>query len=409
MSVSSSNILDEYVGMYLESLKDGSYSSSDEVKNNTKNLEFEVKFGTGSSNKEITKFDNDNVTQRILSNGFVLKSTSNLLRIYPNRKSYRVEINGMDKIISYCKNNKLELDPSSKTSMGDFIIKKNAVVIKKDDMNTTEVKPYDYPDFNFRISLKTEENIEPEDIEGLTKTFRFMSRNTFINKDPNCPLKIDISIIKTASSVMFLESNIMNARPTSYEIEIELLNELCEKMALEKITSYLRNTIKLILSGFQNSNFPISNKEEKDTINDYMKLIWGQRHRDNIKILPKHFMGPSSFTLQLQNIMEIEKPSGLSSNIRYDYTVTEKADGERKLLFVNPSGKLYFINTNMNIQFTGVITKDKSLFNTIIDGEHITHNKEHKYINLYAAFDLYYLNEQDVRKKQFSNTFELES
>jgi hypothetical protein len=410
MSVSSSKTLDEYTSIYLDTLRNDSYYSSDEEKSSVKNLEFEVKFGTGSSKKDITKFDNDNVTNRILSNGFVLKSTSNLLRIYPNRKPYRVEINGMDKIISYCKSNKLEVDPSTKKLTGAFIIKKNALVrINKEDRIFTEIKPYDYADFNFKMSLKTEENIEPEDIEGLTKKFRFMNRNTFIHKDPNCPLQIDISVIKTAESTTFIDSNIMNARPASYEIEIELLNDVSVKMEMKKIASYLRNTIKLIISGFQNSNFPISTKEEKDTVNEYMRLIWGPKHRDNIKILPKHFMGPSSFTLQIQNIIEIDKPVNLSSNIRYDYTVTEKADGERKLLFINQLGKLYFINTNMNIQFTGILTTDNSLFNTIIDGEHITHNKENKYINLYAAFDIYYLNSQDVRRNQFSRATDSES
>jgi hypothetical protein len=390
MPVTSSTPLDGYVGIYLDSLKNGS-SSSDEGKN----LEFEVKFGTGGSNKGITKIDNDNVIQRIMSNGFVSKTNSNLLRIYPSQKSYRVEITGMEKIVNYCKSNKLVDDDS-------FIEKKNASV--KKDGRVVDVRPHDYDDFNFRLSLKTEEKTGAEDIERLSKTFRFMNRNTFRHTDPNCPIQIDISIVKTARSSTFINSNIMNANSnTTYEIEIELLNDVCAKLEKEAVTSYLRNTIKLIMSGFQNSNFPISNKEQKDTANEYMRLIWGSRYRDDSKIMSKHFMGPSSFTLQIPNIIEIDKPVTFSSNIRYDYTVTEKADGERKLLFITPTGRLYFINTNMNIQFTGVLTTDRTMFNTIIDGEHITHNKEHKYINLYAAFDIYYLNKEDVRGKQFTH------
>jgi hypothetical protein len=397
MPVSSSTPLDDYVGVYLDSLKNGS-SSSDDGKSisssSIKHLEFEVKFGTGRTRKEITKIDNDNVTHRIMSNGFVLKSNSNLLRIYPSSRSYRVEISGMDKIINYCKSNKLVDEP---------FIEKNNVTIKKDG-RSDELRSYDYDDFNFRISLKTEETIKSEDIERRSKTFRFMSRNTFIRKDPKCPLQIDISVVKTSSSSTFMNSNIMSSSSnTTYEIEIELLNDVCVKMEKEKIGSYLRNIIKLIMSGFQNSNFPISNNEQHGTVNEYMKLIWGSRYRDNGKILSKHFMGPSSFTLQIPNIIEIDKPSTISANIRYDYTVTEKADGERKLLFINPTGRLYFINTNMNIQFTGIITSDKHVFNTIIDGEHITHDKEHKYINLYAAFDIYYLDALDVRERQFSH------
>ena len=88
-------------------------------------------------------------------------------------------------------------------------------------------------------------------------------------------------------------------------------------------------------------------------------------------------------------------------NIRNGYTVTEKADGERKLLYIDETGKLFPIDTNMNVQFTGAKTVRTELFNTLIDGEHIPHNKEKKFINLYAAFDIYYKNGEDIREKPF--------
>ena len=62
------------------------------------------------------------------------------------------------------------------------------------------------------------------------------------------------------------------------------------------------------------------------------------------------------------------------------------------------------IDMNMNVQFTGAITRDKTLFKTLMDGEHITTNKLGKYMNLYAAFDIYFVNGLDMRKKAFVNT-----
>ena len=47
------------------------------------------------------------------------------------------------------------------------------------------------------------------------------------------------------------------------------------------------------------------------------------------------------------------------ANIRNNYTVTDKADGLRKLLFINNKGKIYLITTNMNVEFTGCILKIK--------------------------------------------------
>jgi hypothetical protein len=100
------------------------------------------------------------------------------------------------------------------------------------------------------------------------------------------------------------------------------------------------------------------------------------------------------------NIAPINENS-TQPNIRKDFVVTEKADGERHLLFISNTGKIYLINTNMDIIFTGARTKKEGCFNTIIDGELIRHDKSGKFINLYAAFDIYYLEKKDVRGLTF--------
>jgi hypothetical protein len=89
-------------------------------------------------------------------------------------------------------------------------------------------------------------------------------------------------------------------------------------------------------------------------------------------------------------------------NIRTNYSVTEKADGQRKLLFVAPkTGRIYLIDMNMNVQFTGAVSLNSKLHNTLIDGEHIVHNKNGDFINLYLAFDVYYVHKADVRARLF--------
>jgi hypothetical protein len=68
----------------------------------------------------------------------------------------------------------------------------------------------------------------------------------------------------------------------------------------------------------------------------------GQTH-----ILNQYIGGYSSYTLQLKNIVPIN-PELNVPNIRNDFVVTDKADGDRHLLFINDKGKIYLINTNMN-------------------------------------------------------------
>ena len=84
------------------------------------------------------------------------------------------------------------------------------------------------------------------------------------------------------------------------------------------------------------------------------------------------------------------------------FCVTDKADGERKMLYIGNNLSLYFINTNLEIQFTGVKIKNMADYkNTLIDGEYITSNKSGESISLYAAFDIYFFKGDDVRNNPF--------
>ena len=117
-------------------------------------------------------------------------------------------------------------------------------------------------------------------------------------------------------------------------------------------------------------------------------------------ITSRNFIGPNSITLQLKNIAPIDENSN-EPNIRKDFVVTEKADGQRHLLYINNHGRIYLINMNMSVIFTGAKTQDNNFFNTIIDGELILHDKTGKFINLYAAFDIYYAKKTDIRSWSF--------
>ena len=64
------------------------------------------------------------------------------------------------------------------------------------------------------------------------------------------------------------------------------------------------------------------------------------------------------------------------------------------------NNKLYFIDTNHNVQFTGVSATMGKRF-TIIDGEYITVNKKGQSIHQFAAFDIYVMNDTDCRKYPF--------
>ena len=167
----------------------------------------------------------------------------------------------------------------------------------------------------------------------------------------------------------------------------------------EELYNDLKKTIKYILIGLQESNFPIGISEQNIIAENYFKLIKGKEFLKDKKYTSKDFIGPSSSTLQLENLLdevEINDTNKYIPNIRNNYTVTDKADGMRKLLYVNSDGKLYFITTLLTIEFTGCFTENKDLFNSILDGEHILHNKKNEFINLFAVFDIYFINNKNV-------------
>ena len=384
-------------------------------------LEFEVKFGTIGV-KSITRINYDNIIKKLLSSGFTIDANVYLLRIqneYRDQRTGRVsqsnirtEINGLQNIRLYCQSNKLDaLEPSSIA-----YIQKSPFTNDRSINTAVSVN-----DFNFRAMFSKEKRLEKNSPLVKTmldnwvdqkKTFRYLNR--FKLKHPSLPVIVDMSIVKDSRKqgrFYVPEYNIHDAGVFTalekYEVEIETINQLVGigtpfHTAENLNTQVLKPVIKYVLAGMQETNYPISYPEQTAVMQDYMKLLWGNEHASNIT--PANFVGPSSYTLEMKNIKPLNKDSS-APNIRDNYTVTDKADGERKLLFISPNGgRIYLINTNMDFQFTGTLAKNPEVWNTLIDGEHVLYDKKKKFINMYAAFDLYYINGKDIRANAFVST-----
>lgn len=384
-----------------------------------KNHELEIRFGTRGI-KPLNKNDYDNVIKKLKSSGFtsVNEVGTPSLKIqceYLDKNigkfklsNIRISINDLNEIQKYCKSNNLKEIYSKKNHTINFLNKNNVFV------DNQKLNPVNFDDFNFRVSYQIEEEVSLSSKNFIIqnwnknkKVFRYINRVTFKNKD--YPVNVDISISKfntdNKRTYTIEESNVFNC-PEKIEIELEIDNTkigpYTDFDTSEKILNALRKVIKIVLSGLQNTNYPVSYLEQKNVMMEYLKCVHVDDKNFNIekRVFPSDFIGPSSFTLQLSNISEIDDNSNVP-NIRKDFVVTEKADGERHLMFINSQGRIYLINTNMNIIFTGAFTKNNELFNSLLDGELILHDKLGKFINLYAAFDIYFLNKVDVRVLPF--------
>jgi hypothetical protein len=405
------------------------YSTNPYIKTNI-NSELEVKFGTKGI-KQLTRNDYDNVIRKLKSSGFgIIGDSEGVYNLRVNCEfldsvtgrfklsDVRTEIKGLHNIQKYCGSDDIKLIYKDSPTSIDFIHKKPGFI------NKERVYPVDFDDFNFRVSYQIEENVKTgiknftlENWKKSKKEFRFMNRVSFEHTD--YPFIVDLSIVKYSNKspdkfgrenrgqmirvYTLSESNVLNNQEI-FEMEIEVNNRKIGPGTSfntpELIVESLRKVIKIVLSGLQGTNFPISYPEQKLVIESYMRLIWKDEQQTNKYITSKNFIGPNSITLQILNIAQIDENSN-EANIRKNFVVTEKADGERHLMYISDEGKMYLINTNMDVIFTGAKTHNKECFNSLIDGELISHDKNGKFINLYAAFDIYYVKKEDIRAYTF--------
>jgi hypothetical protein len=387
--------------------------------------ELEVRFGTMGF-KNITNIEFNNVMKKLKSLNFICSDENYTLKIgseFTDKKTgqtkdsnVRTEISGLHNIQAYCNSNSLT------EKMTPQFNQKSLYKNEKDEL----IRPININEYNIKISLQQENIINTHSSFAKNimsnwgdhkKTFRYINRVSFTHFD--LPIRVDMSIVKESNNEEFENkgrkfkrmkseysietSNVFN-NSEKYEIEIEVLND---KVGLgtnfkdsKKIATGLRKSIKYVMSGLQNTNYPISYTEINKIGTEYLKTINGKDYNEKMRMYPRYFPGPGSATLQIRNIAPINEDANIP-NIRNNYTVTDKADGLRKLMYISKNGKIYLIDTNMNVQFTGAITKNIDLTETVLDGEHILHNKKGEFINLFAAFDIYVSNKSNVRSNSF--------
>ena len=406
---------------------------------NRKTAELEVRF-QGIGGQPLTKIDYDNIIQHLYAAGFTTPNPdgTNILRIQPEyvdaRKgvtklsNIRAEVVGVDLIEEYCATNSIQHLlhlPSTMSARSDKIqfTQKTPIKKRQEDPNSDVWRPVDFRDHNFRIGYQYEQTYGPngELVRGMIeakkwadskKVFRHLNRVRFSH--PTWPVHADITILRSSAKsgkVMIphytlQEANVFN-EPESYEMELEIDNMAVgpgtKYDTLPKLLEAVRAVIRIVLSAIQGTNYPITNTEMRQVQHAYLRMVkgveQGEYDMQSHRVTSSDFIGPSSKTLQIENIVT----GGI---LLENYTVTDKADGERKMLYVADGGKLYWIDSTMRVQFTGAMTNEKKLYGSLFDGEHIKYDKKRAFINLYAVFDVYFIHRKSVREFPFVKTEE---
>jgi hypothetical protein len=323
----------------------------------------------------ISDFNNESLDIRIVSN--------------KNLEKYRLTLNDKNDIMKYCKTNKYNA--------------KNIVYgIKK---SLKQYKPIDIENYPIRLNLKYESLLNDEEqinninesIGRSKKYFRFKKRFSFMS--PSKLFRIDLSLVKSSKnrySTTFYESGILNQLP-EYEVEIEFNTKAynSSKESIENVMNELFNIIGNVLLIIEDNDYIMTIEERDNVKKEYLQLGFNldKKKVDNLSIYnpKKYFLGVQPVTLELNNLLEDD-----NSSILKNYSVTDKADGERNLLYIDSKNKVYLINNRLKIKYTGLKHKDAK---TIIDGEYITTDRFNNNIKKYMAFDVYFHKGKNVSNK----------
>lgn len=234
----------------------------------------------------------------------------------------RAEIIGIDLIQEYCRTNSIQKILDMPSSTNDKVIFTQKTRPKTAD--GVNIEAADFKDFNIRVAYQLEQIYTARSpiIRGIIqkwsdakKTFRHMNRVRFYHE--KMPFFADLSIIRksktTNKGVPMKFYTIQDAgvltNPDSYEIEMEIDNAKIgvgtEYNTNKQLINSIRQAIRIIMGGIQGTNYPISYTTKNEIQTEYMRLLHGEKYQPGW-VLPYHFAGPSSLTLQMPNIMKID-------------------------------------------------------------------------------------------------------
>ena len=274
-----------------------------------------------------------------------------------------------------------------------------------------KAKPSDNRDYDFRISSAKEitSNIPEKDKRKILKimtdelkTFRYMKRYSFKNKDGNW--RFDLSIVKASfqSVRAVADSDVFTKVLPIYEIEIEYIGDVNKKNIDIDV---LKSQITLVLKYLQDTEYPLSKSYRFQLFQDYTSSFPKHKRSDRFSSRASAFLGAMPVSLTLENVIPLDATQDkMLMNIRRknpdDYTVTEKADGDRQLLFVSSSGNVFLISRQMTFTYTGL---SGSKPGTLIDGEWL--RESHRFL----AFDMLFLEGRDIRMLPLMRSRQIES
>jgi len=310
-----------------------------------------------------------------------------------NYSNYRISIDSLERINVLLSNLSIRRNHSIFSILTNNIINqrpedsKYLYIINKIKKKSSIIDITDF-DIRFRSSEelpvpkeKLQELIHLSETERNKISFRYKDRLSYIiNANAEFDIRIDLTDIKQNMSINRLsESNSL------YELELEIIKKT-DKPFTDQMAETAYNKLLLeiyhIHQIIQKSTKIITISQKEQVLNKMKTLLYGTDKNDT-KDLP----GMQTESLENQHV---------ASELATQYSITDKADGERYFLMII-SGRIFLISNNLNIKEidSSKYPKLSAFDNTILDGEYLYIEEHNKF--MFLAFDILVYKNTDVR------------
>lgn len=300
---------------------------------------------------------------------------------------------GVDMMSRYCMNESLATAAATwkdrlvvdAADLTDLLNLGGSTSIRSDVIKTSEGKPHDS-----ELWLTTPKHYRIE------RTFEYIGES--------CLHRVKM-VRESSDSFDSMKASDVSRADVKYQYELVWTN-LTSKH--EHILSHVIRMMQII----QDTIIPITKVKAAEVRKEYLDLVSGHVDR---RTPDAQFLAPKPVTLeQRQLVSGDEFPTEAYGNITIlkGYCVTDKADGERMLLFVNKKGEAFFINSDLEIRpssfnFIGAGTSTRAISGPILmDGEYVSarHRIDNVQKDLFAAFDIYFVKDEAVYKYPLVST-----
>jgi len=248
------------------------------------------------------------------------------------------------------------------------------------DMNVGKQDNLDVPEANVKFTLRSETPLRkdwdgsPSDVNAF---IRIIHRKSFVTTDKL--FRFDFSMVKFRPKNSNKMVRDILKQHHLYELEVEFIGKK-SKLEPDRIAAEFIKNVGVILKAYHQTEFLLSNSDIERYKQEFR--MSGNTFYDLVTLLRRH--------------INTDSPN----NISKDYTVTNKADGERSGLYVARDRKVLKINKQEQIVWVGLTATNDNHIGDFIDGEYIPDK------DLFCIFDVYRFRNRDTKPLPLMKTDE---